>query len=106
MYIMRQINYSLLDRLMTFLMSLTRVKSCENFETPDFMFVLFDEIKFNYQCASVRVTPCKLQCNTDEKAYEGGMRRELPRRKMEMRFTIGPCNFSNLNLILGAIHDI
>lgn len=68
------------------------------------MFVFFDEIKFNYQCASVRVTPCKLQRGTDEKAYEGE-REELP-RKMEMRFTIGSCNFFNLNLILGATHDM
>lgn len=31
-----------------------------------------------------------------------GRGRGLAVTKMEMRFAIGPCNFSNLNLILGA----
>lgn len=49
--------------------------------------------------------------SADEKKGEGtGGERErergLRRRKMEMRFAIGPCNFSNLNLILDATRYI
>lgn len=32
--------------------------------------------------------------------------RDIAVTKMEMQFAIGPCNFSNLNLILSASHDI
>lgn len=52
-------------------------------------------------CNAMQIASIK---KTVKRKWQG--MRGIAATKMEMRFAIGPCNFSNLNLILDARHDI